>query len=455
MSVNGQILGYESQWSQKMQYGVPDEYVLPAPSQPLRIYRKQVIRDVETSMPVTNLNPLIRWRFPPVGNQIVDYRRAKIYLDLQVFVDAPWSARPSNLVWNIIDRFRLEQGAQYVEDRRYFGLQETLMYIVQTHQVQKNTTGVALYGDGSDNVRASRSNGYRYCIPIPTPALTKSIIPWFQVGEKGNYSSLPDTWLQWELTAPNNFVEVFGAPVGTPITGLGYRITRMQIEYEEIIPDPMMANPNIRPLSRWLSGPGYVLRNGYPRIWWRSMLTNTYSMTQATEQTIAIDYKLSSIVALFATFRIANNVGDPTLVDKFETWLGFNQLDIIEYQWEINNCLWPDKPISLIDAGRIQAYIKFLEAFQMFHARGIQQEVTPITISQFNNDKFMCVFDGNAHPFSTNYLNPISTANSSGKIYLRVKFNALPPANVEVVVHALHWKVWNFGSRGDVPIVEV
>ena len=40
---------------------------------------------------------------------------------------------------------------------------------------------------------------------------------------------------------------------------------------------------------------------------------------------------------------------------------------------------------------KVQAYAKFLEAWQMFHSRGIQQEVTPITLAQFNNDKFIVI----------------------------------------------------------------
>jgi len=43
------------------------------------------------------------------------------------------------------------------------------------------TTGVALFGDGSQVDRNARAAGWTYCLPIPTTGLTKGIYPWFQV----------------------------------------------------------------------------------------------------------------------------------------------------------------------------------------------------------------------------------------------------------------------------------
>ena len=235
MSVNGNLLGYENSWKNQLNYTVPAEYQLNIPANPIRVYRKIVKRDVDTSMPITNMNPLIRWRIPGNGQTLLDFRRCKIILDLNVYVDAPYSARPSPLIWNLIERFRLEQNGQYVEDRRYYNLQETLNYQVQTQIFQMVTVGTALYGDGSAALRNSRAAGWRYILPIPTTALTKGVYPWFMVGKGLGVVSLGDTYMQWEMTDPTQFVEIYGA--AGPYTGLGWEITRMQIEYEELSND--------------------------------------------------------------------------------------------------------------------------------------------------------------------------------------------------------------------------
>jgi hypothetical protein len=454
MSVNGQLLGYESKWSSGMGTIIPDEYSLPHPQNPIRIVRKIVKRDVDTSMPVNPQNPIIRWKVAGNNSTVLDFRRAKLYVSFQVSVDAPWLARPSSLAWNIVDRFRLEQGGQYIEDRRFFNLQESLVYCTQTHINQQITTGVALYGDGSAARRNLRAAGWKYCLPLPTTALTKGIYPWFAVVNRGNgayaTSSLPDTYLQWEFAKPEAFVEVYGAPAGTPITGLSWLITRMEIEYEELYAD----GGNERLLKNWVSSALSLSRGTYPRFWYRGFVTNTYPITVNTEQSILIDMKFSSIISIFVTFRYTNQINDPTVYSKFTKYLSKSDFNMIEYQWEVNTCLWPDKPVSLVDPAIVEGYAKYLEAFQMYHARGIQQEVTPITSDAFLNDKYIAVFDGNQHPFSSLCLNPVSTAYSGSNIQFKVKFADPPPVGLEAVIHIYHWRCWNFGAKGDVPIIE-
>ena len=461
MSYTGSYLGLPSAWSSNSDgFFTAEEYSLPLPRNSVRLTRKNVKRDVDTAMPVTPSNPLIRWRIPSNSSVLVDFKRAKILLDLSVAAPAPWSARCSTLAWNLFDRVRLEQGGQYVEDRRFFYLQESLTYTTQTHINQQITTGVALYGDGSQAMRNNRAAGWRYVLPFPTTALTKSIYPWFQM--KRNVSggfevaSLPDTYIQWELVKPEQFVEVFGAPPGTALptssTGLTYTITRMQIEYEEVYPE---GGPNMI-LSKWLSPSMFATRGGFPRVWFRTWITNIYPLSTNTEQTIYTDFKLSSINTIIVFARYSANNNNPGIYDKQTDYIGKNDMPLIEYQWEINSSLWPDKPISLVDNSWAEGYTKYLEAWQMFHSRGIQQEVTPITIDQFLNDKFLIIFDGVQNPFSPAMLNPVSTANSGSISNLRLKWSSPPPAGIEIVVNVQHWKCWNFGSLGgSIPVIEV
>lgn len=452
MSVNNQILGIPSKFDNQS-YFIPDEYTLPVPGNPIRIYRKNVKREVDTTMPITPANPIIRWKVPSNSTVIIDWRRAKVLITLSVAVNAPWSARPAQLAWNIVERFRLEQGGQYVEDRRYWNLQETMAYEVQTHINQQATTGVALYGDGSNIDRNARAGGWTYCLPIPSTGLTKGIYPWFQILKEAStfkIQPLPDTYLQWELRKPEEFVEVYGAAPGTAKVGLTWTVTRMQVEYEEIYAD----GGNEALLKNWMAKSLRAFINGYPCIYYRTFLTNLYPVSTANEQTIMIDFKLSSLIAIYVTFRYTANVNNPELYSKDSDYISRADFNLTQYQWEVNGCLWPDRPINMADPGIVEAYAKYLESWQMFHGRGINQEVTPITSQQFLNDKFLCVFDGNMHPFSSLMLNPVSTSYSSSQIQLKLTFTGVIPAGIEAVAHLYHWRKWNFGARGSQSIVE-
>jgi hypothetical protein len=434
-----------------MKYRIGDDIVLPVPKYGARLVRKKVKRDVDTAMPVLPNNPLIRWKVPSKHHVVYDFRRAKVYIRITVTaVGGGWIPAPSALAWNIFERFRLEQAGQYVEDRRFFNLQETLVYVVQTHQQQQLTTGVGLYGDGSLLLRQGQAVDYLYCLPIPSTGLTKSVYAWYQ-SSKGaigmvNSTMLPDTFLQWELARPEAFVEIAG---GVGPTVVSWSVNRMEIEYEELY----LEGGNGPLIGKWLHAEGST-NKGYPNIWYRTFLTNNYPLSVATEQTVFIDVRLSSIVALYVTFRTTADTNNPAILGKHARWLGPTITNLIEYQWEVNSSLWPDKPVSLIDPGRTEAYAMFLESWQMFHSRGIQQEVTPITKAQFITDKFVLAFDGNAQPFSSLILNPLSTTLTNSQIQLKMKFNPAPPPGLEVIVHTYHWRRWNFGAKGGVPVVE-
>jgi len=446
MSVNGQLLGNASSWADK-RYKIGDDTILPIPMYGARLVRKIVKRDVDTAMPVTPNNPLIRWKIPSNANIVYDFRRAKVNIRFTV-TSTSGTPAPSALAWNIIDRFRLEQGGQYVEDRRYFGLQETMNYVVQTHQQQQITTGVGLYGDGSLARRQGQAVDYEYCLPLPTTGLAKAIYPWFQTtrNDKGIVSTtmLPDTFSQWELVPPAQFVEVVG---GAPGFTTSWTINRMEIEYEELY----LEGSNNPLIQNWLQLPGSTSR-GFPSIWWRSFQSNNYPITTSLEQTLFIDVRLSSIISIYVTFRRIADINDPTVLNKQQTWLGIIPLNMTEYQWEVNSCLWPDKPVNT--SNFTDAYAYFLEAWQFYHSRGIVSETTPITKDEFVNDKFILAFDGNSQPFTSMLLNPLSTALTNSQIQLKMKFNPAPPAGLEAMVHVYHWRKWNFGAKGSVPIVE-
>lgn len=440
MSSNYGILGYPSNWSLTKAgiASIPPDYFLPAVRQGFRLTRKNIKRDVDTAMPIDPTQPIVRWKIPNNSATILDFRRAVVYVTFSAAVNAPATVAPSNLAWNIFDRCRLEQAGNYVEDRRYFNLQETLLYTLQTHIQQQLTTGVELYGAGSLTTRQGRSVGFKYALPIPFSSLTKAVIPFFQMARNGA-GVMPmagqDIILQWELAQPAAFLEVTGGPA----TGLTWQVQKMEIEYDEctIEGGPMTF------VGKWFEMAGRC-----PQILFKSMWTNFYPLSIATEQDIQVDLKLQSIIAIMAVIRDGTNTQNPLILDKFETYLSKATTNLLEFQWEVNGVLWPDRPINLLDTNQVEAYVKYQDTFQMFHSRRVNEEVTPITAGAWATDKFVMCFDGNVHPFAMNMLSPISTSSGTSWIHLRLKFSAPPPPGLQIVFHALHHKIWNYNCSG-------
>jgi len=448
MNTNG-ILGFPSAWA--AQFGasiMSPDYAFPTVRNGMRLTRKLIRRDIDTAMPITPNNPIARWKIPASGTTVLDFRRGGVCITFSVSATAPGANPcPSNLAWNLIERFRVEQGGNYVVDQRYYGLQETLMYNLQTILEQRQTTAAVLWGAGSITLRKTRAGGYKYCIPFQSNCITKAVMPWF-IMERARTSGITNMWstvafqdvyMQWEFIKPEAFVET---DVASPVS---WNITRMEIEYEEL---------QIEELASFMNN-WHTFNTKYPKLPFRTLYTILQDLSTAAEQYIPLDIKVSSLICIFCTFRFTNTAENTTIRDKFEDYLGQADLPLIEYQWEINNNVYPDKPVSLLDPAWVEAYKMMLNTLGKYHGRGLHENVTPILPNEYIGQRFVLCFDGNVNPFAPNLLNPISTSRGNIQVKLRLKFANAIAAGIQMVVHTYHWKMWNMGSKGDVPLVEV
>jgi hypothetical protein len=435
MSSSYGLLGYPSDWA--INYGaaaIPPDYFLPTITQGFRVTRRKIKRDVDTAMPITPSQPIVRWKIPSASATIIDFRRATVFINFSTAVTGGPTTMASNLAWNLFDRVRLEQAGNYVEDRRYFNWQETFFYVMMTHFMQQITTGVALYGAGSQITRTAHAGGWRYGLPFPFTGLTKGVLPFFQLSKDG-LGIMPmnqqDLILQWEIANPLTWIEQNTAGG----TGLTYTITKMEVEYDELSIEGGPASF----VSKWFES-----ANKCPQVLFKSILSNIYPLSTSTEQDVLIDLKVQSLIALYATFRDGGNISNPVNYDKFETFLPPTTTMLSSYQWEVNGVLWPDKIIPTSSTYNIESYVNFEQTMQIFHSRRINEEVTPITMYQWVGDKFVMCFDGNPHPFTMNLLSPLSTQKGNTQIHLRLQFSSAPPANLQLIVHAHHYKIWNY-----------
>jgi len=443
MSNSYGILGFSSNWaSQYSPSIIPPEYFIPAIRMGFRLARKRVKRFVDTSMPVDQTNPIIRWRIPNASASVIDLRTAVVWITLNVSCTGG-TAAPSNLIWNMFERVRLDQANNYIEDRRYFNFWETLQYWLQTFPEQQYTQGDALYGFDPLATRQVKGVGWKYALPMPFASLTRTVLPFFQQSGSGVIPvGMQDITFQWEIANPATWVETtVGATLPT------FQVTSMEIEYDEIILDANLASF----VGKWFTAAGVS-----PQIPFKTHWTNIQPLTQAVEQDILIDCKVQSIHSIIAIIRRSDTLLSTTTYNKLETFLGPAYTNLSTYQWEVNGTLWPDKVINTGGYLTTEAYVHYLMTHNMFHSRRINEQVTPIDFTAFQNDKFVMCFNGNPHPFNPNLMTPTSTALANNQIHIRMQFSAPPPANLQILTHVIHWKLWNYNSRGsNKMIVEV
>lgn len=442
------ILGYPSVWATKKNVAIrlPGTYAFPGQDMGPRIYRRKVIMDVGTTMPVTEQTGIIRFQIPSSGATLYDFSRGSIHITFSVS-SATVGANPcpSNLAWNIIDRFTIDQGANRVLDQNYFNYQETLYYTLLCMFGQRMTTGVNMWGEGNIGIRKARAGGWKYQLPIGSNCLTKSILPWFKMMAMGNVyqpAPLQDIFLEWTLAKPEAFIET---DIAT--SDLHYSISRVEVEYEELLITNLASF-----MSQWNTFKTWGLR--YPPIAFRTTTTYNYTLSTAAEQDIQLDIQYNSIICIVCTFQYVNQIYNSTVRDKFENFLGQADLPFREYQWMINTKLWPDKPVDMSDPDWSHAYKVYLNTFHKYHGRGAYEDTTPLLPGEFITNKFVLCLDAQQFPFYPSLINPVSTILGNGQVHLMLKFNSVIPAGIRMLAHVMHWKWWNLGATGDTPVTE-
>jgi hypothetical protein len=440
MTTSYSILGHSPPWAAQFSPSViPPEYFIPQVKMGFRLARKRVTRFVDTAMPVDQSNPVIRWRFPNAAASLIDLRTAVVWITMTVNCTGG-TACASNLIWNMFERVRLDQANNYIEDRRYFRDWETLQYWLLTFPEQQTTQGSALYGYGNIVSRQNKSGGWTYALPVPFASMCRTVLPFFQNSGQGVVpSGMSDITLQWEIGAPATWIEVT-AGATNPV----YQIQSMSIEYDEMILEANLASF----VSKWFGAAGWK-----PQIPFRSHWTGVWPLNASTDQDIQIDSKYQSIAAIYAVIRDSSTLSTPTQLNKYETFLGPAATNLISWQWEINGVLWPDKIVTCNNTNNVSSYVHYLIAHNQFHSRRVNEQVTPIDIGAFNNDKFVIVYNGNPHPFNPNLMTPTSTWRANNYVHLRLQFSAAPPAGLQVVYHVIYWKLWNYNSSGSTAMV--
>jgi hypothetical protein len=443
MASTRNTLGYPAPW-QKF-HGppvVPQDYMLPPIKAGMRAIRTEITKPADTNMPVYSTDtPDIIWKIPSTQRAFLDFRRSTIHATITVSGNAgTWA--PSNYIWNCIDRVQVVQGGKLLEDRRYYGLQETLMHVYGSKWGVLSTVAPALWGYGNQTLRTAHATSWKYQIPFTCESLTKGLMPWFKTDATGSFiGPIPEVEITWSIAPASLWIEAVTGGGTTPT----WTINRWDISYEEISFEVGWAGF----LKEWKTFAGPVAQ-----VLFQTVITRIFDLTTSTEQNIQIDHRAQSIIGVMATFRYAGQTNNVNVVNKFETYLGPATTNLDSYQWEINNADWPMNYIYVTDTYCTEAQVWLLRFLEQYHSRAVMDDPWTISPIDFATNKFCMVLDAKAHPFNTHLLNPVSTAGSNTNIVLKMRFNTTTgaAAGLQVVTHVFYHTIWNYSNISGVLI---
>jgi hypothetical protein len=427
--------GLVSSFQRNNENTIPPGALLPVKRAAARAGRNAVYKPAETRMPITPQNPLIEWDVPNSNNVWIDWSRASIIFDLSLTRVGGTFIRASNLIWNCIDRFELEEGNEQVEDYQFYPEKKTLHYTLHKQENGSENHGESFYGDGSQANRNTKGAApvWTYKIPIQSIPLSKtSALPMFPPF----HSTANRLRFRWYIGQPSRWIET-DAPTFT------WTISRWEIHYDQVIVENKQAFA-----MGWTNSP--LGLGGVPKFSWLCDDVAIRNLDISTTQVVLIDQKRQSIHGILCTIRRNSETNDPTINDKFETWYGPSgvaTLPLTQYQWRFNDGYWPERPISLTDDYGLSSFWKLAHWLNHDNGEGNPRETNTIGADEYMTHKFVLVGDFRTWPALIGSYNSVSTAHSNQNIELHLQFSAPPEAGLQIVIHTFYDRDWYYGKE--------
>lgn len=434
--------GLVSSFQRNNEATVPGTALLPVKRVAARAGRNATHKPADTRMPVTEQNPLIEWEVPNSSNVWVDWRRASIVFTLQLSRGSGTYIRASNLIWNIIERFELEEGNENAEDYHKFAEQSTTKYILESQANGAAGHGESFYGDGSQaNRNAKGAAVWKYKIPLSSIPLAKiATFPMFPPF----HSPANRLQFRWIIKKGAQWIETDANP-----NDYDWEIQSWEIFYDQVVMENKATYA-----SHWNNSP--LGMGGIPKISWLASDVSIRDLNISTSQTVLIDQKRQSLHGILCTIRRSADVSDPTVNDKFETWYGPNGAAVFpltQYQWRFNDGWWPERPVNLTDTYGIEGFKRLEHWLNHDHGEGNFKETNDIGAAEFMDHKFVIVGDFRTWPLIINTYNSVSTAHANTNIELHLTFSAPPEAGLQIIVHTFYDRDWYFGKEGGTKVV--
>lgn len=402
---------------------IPESLAFQEIKKGLPCVRTPIKTRTEQQSYASNNNKLIRFQFP--GNTLYDTRNGYLTFDITLAKTGGTYIRVANGIASIINRVRILAGATEIEDIRDYNRIETILREIETPTLVTTNTGVNIMGYGTQGQRnALGAVTTSYAMTLASEFFNNELLP------LDNIESA--IVLELYLEDPTVCIETDGTVPIINFANGQFHSERLELDssYRSYI-------------KQYISS--YGLKMGF--FTWERYINQ---LSGGSQQNVMINHRSSSMNVLLNIFLNNSTINDPTVSDKFLTWLPLN---LQTYQVNMNNRQYPDEPVDLTTANKFEAYQILCRWLMKWRLDGRLAVAPPIAYQNFIVDRFVFLDDFEAYP-NDHVINPLNAVSQNTVIIKKLNFNGAIPANTQMDTWVQYFKDVVITKDGKVMILQ-
>ncbi len=391
------------------------------------ICRNEKIMRPQNNTYATDGDNIVRF-IVPMEN--IDFTRGQLLATITITKTGGTYARLAQGAFSAISRVRMTLGT--VEDEcQYFNRTMSMIWNSQITTEVESTIGQDLCGFGTQaerDTKGSSATGTEYAIVLRCGFLYQSVLPLREFLSASGCANPQFCTIELYLENPLTCIETDG-------TNPQFTVSNVKWNYHQIVSSDGAYEASLRNKIR--SG---TLKLGYES--WSVFQNSVLN----SDNDLHIQWKGDSLKTIVTALVDGSTLNDPTVDDKFTTWLKTNGgAAVTQFQHQINNYWFPQEAIITTGTAN-RAYLQYLNYIGVWSSRAYMKFGASIDLDSFNNDAFLIVADFQNIPVSVwkadnnaQVFNNVSTRFNSDTI-LRLTLSAAPPANY-VAYHFINYNV--------------
>lgn len=268
-----------------------------------------------------NSNTIVRFKFP---SECIDFTNSSLQFGVTTAVTGGTYARVSQNIGSVIRRLRLLFGSTEVYDTENFNLLFSYMTLYKNTN-WFNGLGKLLMGTGSASDRNSaNNNGQKYLLRLGCICeILNRVLPLHVINEQ--------FIIELTLEKPENCIETDGSNPSFSLFSVEYHFDYLILEpeFNNLLKEQIVNGGLCIPFRKY---------NNY---------TNTSVTSGVTSAQIQLPYRYLALQGIISIMRNSANLGNPTVNDKFVTYLGYS--NFVNTVLKVNSVLMPADKVNNVN----------------------------------------------------------------------------------------------------------
>lgn len=404
---------------------IPDSLVFKETKRGIAARRTPVKFRSEQQSYSTSTNRLIRVIVP--NNALYDTRNGYMTFNIVLSNSNGTYIRVHQGIFSLFNRLRAISGAAEIEDLRDWNRLYSFIYEMLNPTLVASTIGNVMgIGTQAERNAFGAAASTDYACPLFSGVFSTELLP----------TNLLSGGLILELYLDDvvNMIETDSTtqPIVT-ISNIQFHMERLDVA------DSFMAYLNSRVRQNGLS-------LGFQT--WERYIN---ALAGGTNQNLQINHRSSSVNGLLHFFYDSSVFNNMAVNDKFLNWL---PISAVTSSLLINGSTFPDEPVDLVTAQRIEAYHRYCRWVLKWKLSGILEIAPSISIQAFGVNRFVDIDDLEPYPNNMDIINPFSTLGNNATMNKKFTFSAPIPANYQLDTWVEYFRQVEISTNGLVRVLQ-